>query len=697
MERRLNDAIRLIEASAASGAEATEREAGLRRAGEVLEWLAHSPLNEEGLPLSLLGAAAYQLAGYPARAHSLIESRPGDEGGSPLLEALLQADFNRLLRLGAAVALSAPRSVESRVEAGASLTEARTAHLAESLVGEMASALGVLAASFRWPDEARSASALEKLEAIPAAVRPLVDPFSWLLVRLGVEMARGSGERSLRTGLLPITADASADGRLVLERYARLGFRAQQALVWPSQQRGFERLASQASFALCTPTGSGKTRVAEVALLDGLFRPSPTDLGAPLCLYIVPSRALATEVEGKLSRVLRDAGGPRAVTVTSLYGGADWGATEEWLSGDEPTVLICTQEKAEALLRFFGWILLGRLSVVILDEAHSIRFDGGTEELERFESRSLRLESLVASIRSRRPDARYIAMSAVAREIEEPLGNWISGDGATDAVTVDYRSTRQVIGRLHFFDDGETRIEYDVLDGHPLALSRDSGEHPYVWQPFPTRPDTEGLDGPQQAPAAFALWAAINLASGASDRDEQTVLVSIAEGIGNYGLWWLDLLEAQWRDRELPRFFEEPEEGEDRELWLRTLAMSRDLFGPESREYRLLEHGIVVHHGRMPGRLPGLLTRLVERGVARVVVATSVLSEGVNLPVQTVLLPNMYRHSAGRPMSNGEFANLAGRAGRPGVATEGQTLVLMPGGPGRRSPQRRDYDRPSHR
>lgn len=690
---RLAEAVQLLEASFLADSRA-ERETGLRRVGEILEWLAHEALNPTGLPVSLLGAAAYQLAGYPARARSLIESRPDSESDAPLLRALLEADFHRLLRWSVGVAGSEPQTIRERLDAGEARDEAVLGHVTEVAVGQIASALGVLASSFRWPDEARVDLALEKLDQAAPALRNLVDPYAWLLVRLSAAVARDARDKSLRAALEQISAGAPEEGREALERYVRLSYLSRQALAWPSQRRGFDRLATGESFALCTPTGSGKTRVAEVALLDGLFRRDVTGGDEPLCLYIVPSRALAAEVESKLSRVLREAGGPRAVTVTSLYGGADWGATEEWLTGEQPTVLICTQEKAEALLRFFGWLLLGRLNVVIVDEAHSIQSDEDVAELQRLESRSLRLEALVASLRARRPQARFIAMSAVAQHLEQPLAEWISGEEGADPVTVRYRSTRQVVGRLHFLSSGQTRIEYDVLDGHPLRLRGALGRRPFVPRPFPAHPGGGRLRGVRQRPATFALWAAIHLASPAEDGGPpQSVLVSVAEGIGDYAMWWLELLDEIWLDEDLPTFFEQPSDDADQVLWERTLATSRDLFGEDSREYRLLKHGIVVHHGRMPGRLPALLTRLVERNIVRVVVATSVLSEGVNLPVQTVLLPGMWRWSSERPMSTREFANLAGRAGRPGVATEGQTLVLMPGSPTAMSPLRRDYNR----
>jgi hypothetical protein len=692
MRLRISDAIRLIEAALVLENGAPDRDAGLRRAGEILEWLSHASLNVSGLPLSLLGAACYQLAGYPARANSLLSVSDENHRDSPLLARLLRADFDGLLRLAVTVSSAPPRSVDERVKGGEVRQAAQASYVTELVVGEMASALGVFAASLRWPGEQRFAAAVDKIRAAAPALLHLVDPFTWLLVRLSAEVAAESGKRSLRAGLEEVLAQSDDPGRsLAFERYTRLAFRNGQALAWPSQQQGFARLAQRGSFALCTPTGSGKTRVAEVALLDGLFR-GPNELGlAPLCLYIVPSRALAAEVESKLSRALRNAGGPQAVTVTSLYGGADWGGTEEWISGADPTVLICTQEKAEALIRFLGGLIVSRLSVVIVDEAHSVQFDGDTGDLRRFEARSLRLEVIVASLRSKRPDVQFIAMSAVAQHLERAMGQWIVSDDDARAVTVNYRSTRSVIGRLHCLQGGETRIEYDVLDGQLIARSDDEDYQPTVWQPFPARPEAPLLEGTKRRPATFALWAAASLAASDRGDDQQAVLVSIAEGINDYALWWLALLEEHWKGL-MPTFFEEPTDGLDATVWQRALATMRDLFGEQSREYRLLRHGVVVHHGRMPGRLPRLLTELVERGIVRIVVATSSLSEGVNLPVQTVLVPGMYRFSEGRQMSAHEFANLAGRPGRPGVSTEGQTLVLMEGASFARSAARRGYD-----
>jgi superfamily II RNA helicase len=78
----------------------------------------------------------------------------------------------------------------------------------------------------------------------------------------------------------------------------------------------------------------------------------------------------------------------------------------------------------------------------------------------------------------------------------------------------------------------------------------------------------------------------------------------------------------------------------------------------------------------MPGLLARRLKVLIDRGYVRVIIATSTLSEGVNIPVNFVLIPSVCRGPS--VLSLQEFTNLIGRAGRPGIATEGSALVVLP-------------------
>jgi len=78
----------------------------------------------------------------------------------------------------------------------------------------------------------------------------------------------------------------------------------------------------------------------------------------------------------------------------------------------------------------------------------------------------------------------------------------------------------------------------------------------------------------------------------------------------------------------------------------------------------------------MPGLLARRLKVAIDRGNVRVVIATSTLTEGVNIPVNTLLIPSVHRSNT--VFTVNEFSNLIGRAGRPGVATEGNALVVLP-------------------
>jgi hypothetical protein len=51
---------------------------GAKRSAEILEWLSHADLRPSGVPLHLLAAAGYQLAGYPAMALGHLRRMPSE-------------------------------------------------------------------------------------------------------------------------------------------------------------------------------------------------------------------------------------------------------------------------------------------------------------------------------------------------------------------------------------------------------------------------------------------------------------------------------------------------------------------------------------------------------------------------------------------------------------------------------------------
>ncbi|MEH2293106.1 DEAD/DEAH box helicase [Nostoc sp.] len=709
---RLNDAMRLIEAAF------IQREAGdtnwlngMLRAAELFEWLSHPQLNPDILPIRLLAAAVYELAGYPARAAGLLNEDTSEGVESEILRSLLKADFPSLLqRLTEYWATATSSNLQSETSLLWDNTDTDADRFNKLIVKETASSLGILCAKMRWGNEPRLEKAIEKLSAIAKVLLHGHNTYSWLLGKLCAEVASVYIETSLRHHLEALSQMITQSGKTFLERYLRQSYQNRKALAWRSQICGIERLATIESFALCTPTGSGKTTIAEIAILQSLFLETKNynnfSSSAPLVMYLVPSRALATEVESNLSRVLKRSTNNNVI-ITGLYGGTDWGPTDVWLTSEKPTVLICTYEKAEALIKFLGSLFIRRVSLIVLDEAHAVQFDGNKNSLQKAENRSLRLESLGARLFTyiEQNHSRIIALSAVASETEVALANWIENQTNASPAKTYYRSTRQLIGRLECLPGRRFEIRYDLLDGRRLEFEEGGkADTPFIPRPFEAyhpAPKWE-KEGPEKRLRPYLFWAAMHLAAPDEKGQRRAVLISVTQQIGGYAEDFLKLLNSTWSKVEKPSFFKDPSVlqfnnvpikfwtilldtdclagilflgSKNYNIWQKCLRSCEDYFGTESREYKLLKKGIIVHHGKMPGLMARLLIDVIDEKIVHLVLATSTLSEGVNLPFETVLIPSLRRGKG--ELNIREFGNLVGRSGRPGFGTEGRSLVLL--------------------
>ncbi|MGK7958614.1 MAG: hypothetical protein AB4063_25645 [Crocosphaera sp.] len=227
------------------------------------------------------------------------------------------------------------------------------------------------------------------------------------------------------------------------------------------------------------------------------------------------------------------------------------------------------------------------------------------------------------------------------------------------------------------------KISYDLLDGASLEFDESEEEEepktPFIPNPFsenyPPAGTLENDQSFEKRLRPYLFWAAMNLAAPDNKGQQRAVLISITQQIGGYAEDLLKLLNKQWKDVDKPIFFEPPSDPKKQEIWQRCLDACEDYFTKKSRKYQLLEKGIVVHHGKMPGLMARLLIEVIDQRIVHLVMATSTLSEGVNLPFETVLIPSLKRYSG--DLSLREFNNLVGRAGRPGFATEGRSLVLL--------------------
>lgn len=201
---RLGEGEKLLVAGMAA-ADSLDHRRYLRRAGEIFEWAATSSPAEMPVPVVLLAASAYQLAGYPARASGILSEHPLPDATSQVLAALLRADFPEAQRL----------LLETwRIDGGEDAVENR---IGIALLDHLLHALGVLTAWLRWGEDARIETALITLEKVSHALRYDSDRFSWVLAVLFAAIGRSYQDDALWTVLSPLMTTVAVHSAVTRE------------------------------------------------------------------------------------------------------------------------------------------------------------------------------------------------------------------------------------------------------------------------------------------------------------------------------------------------------------------------------------------------------------------------------------------------------------------------------------------------
>ena len=411
-----------------------------------------------------------------------------------------------------------------------------------------------------------------------------------------------------------------------LQRYPEL---------WPSQQEALRSgLLNPAEryFVVALPTSSGKTLCGELVIIQEL-----TDRPVATCFYVVPTRALVTEKSRELEHKLGDFG----FCVVGATGALQRDEIEASLLADAH-VIVCTPEKLDLLIRHNDDVL-SQASLFVIDETHMLA--------DR--DRGLGLEFAVVKLLLLKPDARILLLSGVLPNSED-FGRWLARDAPV--ASSDWRPTRQRIGELVFH---KLRPRGSLLE---ICLYDDSGEFDGVRVPLRSysRRPTSILEQVVWAVDALRGKGPVLVFCMSKSRCER-----IAERIVR------DLREQHTPHRTSPAIGR-----------LRT-KIRREIAADFLLE-KALSFGVAYHHADLPPRIRVDLETLIAEGELDVIVSTTTLAEGVNLPISTVIFEDWMTHGDARvgrepePLDLAKFQNIAGRAGRAGKEGEGVVLFLEP-------------------
>lgn len=612
-------------------------------AAESIEALVRNgPQDRERGFFRICAAAAYHLAGYSARAFSMMRDHLDGNNMSPCETALALLMLRRLDALRDRTRAlvedddwSDDRLLESIADEGGS--EGVDDVFATALTVHFHRALAAFDHALLTGSDAAATGAIAMLdEGVAVAERHGLVTLWWIFL-LARHLLDDLWASSLHRRLPRDGGDSSTNWDRLRRLF--LGVLCRRALaeieLWPSQIDAAARAMNpHDDLVVALPTSGGKTRIAEICVLRTL------SLGRR-ALVVTPLRALSAQTE----RSFRAVFAPLGFSVSSLYGAA--GVT----SGDLDTlgnrqIVISTPEKLDFALRNDP-SLLDDIGVVVLDEGHLI----GPQE------REIRYEVLVQRLlrRSDAAERRIVCLSAILPDGPQldDFVSWIRQDEPGAPVKSSWRPTRQRFGEITW-QGSHARL--DVQIGQETAyVSR------FLMAKQPTGRRKKLFPSNQQELVVASAWRVVE--------EGQRVLVFCAQrrSVEPLAKCILKLAEQGLVSSLLQGDASELHDAE---------TIGAEWLGPDHPAVQCLRLGIAVHHGRLPRVFLREVEALLRRQILPVTIASPTLAQGLNLSASTLLVPTIYR-GQGERIKGEEFANVAGRAGRAYVDIDGQVLHVL--------------------
>lgn len=336
---------------------------------------------------------------------------------------------------------------------------------------------------------------------------------------------------------------------------------------------------------------------------------------APVIVYLVPTRALISEVEGDFRLDFIDGIKSSKLNLTSL-------PYHELSEENKPCIYVLTQERLQLLYRRSGL----NLDLLIVDEAYKIAD----------ESRGVLLQHVIEKTLGYNIKTKTVYLSPLAENpqlLVEGLPN--SFAECFEQVTINQNLiwVTQVRGKkwnLHLcVSNGQVELPQLILESNPSPAS---------------------LRLPMVAHALGSAGGNIIYVNRASDAEKCAAQLEGLIGFDN-----------QIEDESLNDLIQ-----------LCRKTIHRD-FGLISA----LKYGIAFHYGNMPSLIRSEIERLFREGKIKFLICTSTLVEGVNLPCKNIFIRSPQRGN-NNPMNAADFWNLAGRAGRWGKDFQGNIICIDP-------------------
>ena len=361
-------------------------------------------------------------------------------------------------------------------------------------------------------------------------------------------------------------------------------------------------------------------------------------------MYVVPSLALANEIENNFFRRFRKVG-------IDIKKEIDIDKIEE-LNFTLPQIYVLTPEKLDLIIRknieILSWIRL-----IVFDEFHKTG-DG---------ERGWLLETLIGWFMFFQKTYNYkiIMMSAIISNLEDSITN--------ENITFQkskWSPTRKLYGIYHLPE--KEKLVYSKKK----ILARQIIQEPYsltlrykrnraiinsiFYKESHGKKTVNGFDANTSDTKYDLCWKAIKTLN------ERPILVyffqkkdinSFVDRTGKY----------------LEKITNEQSLSDLKRTVIRKLGANHKLC-------KALDYGVAFHNGDLPEDVRTSIENAYRKGVIRILACTTTLADGVNLPVSTLIIGSCYNYNFTRGINNSDYKNIVGRIGRALTDTEGKIFII---------------------
>ncbi|MGQ4557092.1 ATP-dependent DNA helicase [Halobellus sp. GM3] len=392
------------------------------------------------------------------------------------------------------------------------------------------------------------------------------------------------------------------------------------------------------SVVASVPTASGKTLVAELAMLSSVARgasgprsagaegphDAPVDAPRGKALYIVPLRALASEKKAEFERW--EAYGFDVGVSTGNYD-----SDGEWLGSRD--IIVATSEKVDSLIRN-GAKWIGDLTCVVSDEVHLV------DDAHRGPT----LEVTLGKLRTLNPELQVVALSATVGNADV-VAEWLDAELVeSDWRPIDLR-TGVHYGNAITFDDGSQREVPVESGGRPTAALVD-----------------DALAGESNGDSGEDV-------EGGADQGSSLVFVNSRRN-------------AEASAKRLREVTASHLDDEERGRLAGLAAEIRDVSDAEASDTLAdcVAKGAAFHHAGLAAEHRSMVEEAFRDRLVKCVSATPTLAAGVNTPSRRVIVRDWRRYDGEfggmKPLDVLEVHQMMGRAGRPGLDPYGEAVLL---------------------